>query len=423
MQALKPTKCIQEYVVGDGKYVVKGWWDVEPRKKLFILGASRGQVGLYRACRRLGVRSIAASVPGKYPGFDLADEICYVDITKPEDVANAAANYSVDGVATCCMDTGLESLGEACAQLGCSGLSRQAAVDCANKSLMKKRLVAAGVPTASYIEIREESDLDKLDGLGLPVVVKSCESQGSSGVFVAHTMPEARDCARAMLLEEGDCIAEAFVSGIEFGAQALVSRGEIAFVLPHGDITFESHAPIPVGHFIPLDEGQEMIRRAIEVSKAAIRALSLDNCAVNIDIIYSDGECYLLELTGRAGANTLPEIVSAYYGIDYYETIVRIALGERIDCSMFEQSQKAVLGKMLYSNFYGIIEDLSDEKVDERVSDLRFFVNRGDEVPPFASLKDCIGQIAVVGDDVGQCSKLLEKQFRNSFIVKEAKEK
>ena len=43
-------------------------------KKLMILGASYTQIPLYEAAKRLGVRTIAASIPGEYPGFGIADE-------------------------------------------------------------------------------------------------------------------------------------------------------------------------------------------------------------------------------------------------------------------------------------------------------------------------------------------------------------
>lgn len=54
--------------------------------------------------------------------------------------------------------------------------------------------------------------------------------------------------------------------------------------------------------------------------------MGLDNCAVNCDLIEKDGKVYVIEITGRAGATCLPETVGLYYGINYYEAIVRLAL-------------------------------------------------------------------------------------------------
>ena len=44
-------------------------------KTIMILGAGRGQVGLYKAAKAMGHKSVAVSIKGDYPGFALADEI------------------------------------------------------------------------------------------------------------------------------------------------------------------------------------------------------------------------------------------------------------------------------------------------------------------------------------------------------------
>ena len=46
-----------------------------------ILGASYSQLPLYEAARKLGAATVAASTPGDWPGFAVADESVYADIT------------------------------------------------------------------------------------------------------------------------------------------------------------------------------------------------------------------------------------------------------------------------------------------------------------------------------------------------------
>ena len=111
---------------------------MEKRKKIMILGAGRGQIGLIKAARRLGYHTIATSIAGDYPGFKLADEICIADIASPEEVYKAAAEQNVDGIATACMDVGLKALSYSCQQLGLTGLSQQAAQISNDKRIMKE---------------------------------------------------------------------------------------------------------------------------------------------------------------------------------------------------------------------------------------------------------------------------------------------
>ena len=69
-----------------------------------ILGASYSQLPLYEAARQLGVSTVAASTPGDWPGFAVADESVYADITSPEAILKAAQEKEIDGIATCCLD-------------------------------------------------------------------------------------------------------------------------------------------------------------------------------------------------------------------------------------------------------------------------------------------------------------------------------
>ena len=46
-------------------------------KKILILGAGIYQVPLIKTAKKLGIYTIVASIPGNYPGFELADKVYY----------------------------------------------------------------------------------------------------------------------------------------------------------------------------------------------------------------------------------------------------------------------------------------------------------------------------------------------------------
>lgn len=84
------------------------------KKRVMILGASYSQIPLYQAAKRMGIHTIAASIPGTYSGFDYADERCYVNIADPEEVLKAAKENKIDGIATCSLDLGMAAIGAVC---------------------------------------------------------------------------------------------------------------------------------------------------------------------------------------------------------------------------------------------------------------------------------------------------------------------
>ena len=75
-------------------------------KKLMILGASYSQLPLYEAAERLGIKTIAASTPGDWPGFQAADESTYTDISDPGAVMEAARNFRRTVLLPAAVDTG-----------------------------------------------------------------------------------------------------------------------------------------------------------------------------------------------------------------------------------------------------------------------------------------------------------------------------
>lgn len=384
-------------------------------KKLMILGAGAPQVCLIEAARRRGYRTVVCSIPGDYPGFAHADETMFCDISDPEQVLKAARETRADGIATCCLDTGVRALGYACEQLGLPGLKEEAAIRCADKWEMKKAFAEAGVSTARFLQVSDRGGLEKaFTEIPLPVVVKAVDQQGSKGVFICRTREEAEAAFEEAMrvTRRGYCLVEEFIAGNELGAQAFVYRGRILFILPHGDDTYMSKTAVPIGHYVPLDMPPALLAAAERESEKAIRTLGLDNCAVNIDLLERDGTIYVIELTGRAGATCLPELVSIWYGIDYYEMIAAMAMGEDPEAIFAQRAEKHTpnASRMLLSEVSGTVSRiLNPFSVGGDIADLTLLIHEGDRVNKFTNAKDRIGQVIVSGETLEGCLARIEE--------------
>lgn len=396
-------------------------------KRLLILGAGRGQIGLYEAAKQMGIVTIAGTMPDNNPPcIPLADEVCYMNIADPEDVFAKAKELNLDGVATCCLDTGIAALGRTCDGLGLPGLSEEAAIMCNDKSKMKKAFMEHGVSTAQYFEVATEKELEiSLGKINLPVIVKATDLQGSRGIYIAKTKEEAiKGFTEAMrLTRRSYCIVEEYIEGWEFGAQAFVKDEEILFVMPHGDNTYMSHTAVPVGHYVPLDCNQDVNRQTEVAVRSAIRALSLNNCAVNVDLILKDGTVYVIELTGRVGANCLPELVEINYGVEYYKMIAALAIGDDpIEYWKQKNSyETAGLAKMIISTEKsGVLKEIAyQDHNDPDVIQVSFFKKPGDEIRQFVDSNDCIGQIIVKGKDMNSCERKEQEVLDDIHMILE----
>lgn len=381
-------------------------------KKIMILGAGIYQVPLIETAKRMGIYTIAVSIPGNYPGFALADKVYYDNTTDWEQILAIARAEQIDGIVTAGTDVAVITIGKVCDELGLCGLSYEAAINATNKLRMKQVYEEHGVRTAKFRMLRFDDPQipEKISQLSLPLIFKSVDSSGSRGITRVDC-PE--ECADAIALakkftRQEYFIVEEFIEGEEFGAQAFVYQGKVQFILPHGDYVFHGNTGVPIGHFVPYELTPEILADMEEQLKMAIAAMKLDNCAVNADFILRDGKTYVLELGGRSGATCLAESVSLYYGFDYYEKILLAALGEKnLDFSgTGEHVPNAT--HLLMSDKDGIIRSIRNENGDNPdICEIAFDYGIGEEVHKFAIGPHRIGHVIAKGSTLSEAVRTL----------------
>lgn len=390
-------------------------------KKLMIMGAGIYQVPLIKKAREMGIWTIAVSIPGNYPGFALADQVLYEDTVDYERILEVARQEKIDGIVTAGTDVAVITIGRVCDELGLTGLSFEAAKIASNKIRMKKKYEEYGVRTARFREISFEEDMyEAAKGLDFPLIFKAVDTSGSRGIIRVNSAEEFEN-ARSIVSSStrtDHFIIEEFIEGKEFGAQAFVYRGEVKFILPHGDYVFQGDTGVPIGHFAPFDLGEGIIEDAREQLEKAIRAMGLDNCAINADFILKDNKTYVLELGGRSGATCLAELVSIYYGFDYYEKLIQAALGEEVE---FPQRLAVPNASMLLrSEKDGVItsiENLNEE--DEDICEVQFDYKVGDAVRKFHVGPHRIGHVITKGRTLDEAVDKLNEALSKIRITVE----
>jgi len=383
--------------------------------KLMILGAGISQLPLIQAAKEMGLVVIVVSRPGNYPGFTLADHIYYEDTTDTDKIVEIAQLEQIDGICTTGTDVAVKSVGKVVDAMGLSGLSYESAQRSSNKWQMKQAFQEHAVRTARFIraESKEEA-YHAYHVLNEPVIFKAVDSGASKGIVKVEDISQVdyafEEVTKATKLDF--FIVEEFVEGIEFGAQAFVYNNKLQFVLPHGDFMFYGDAGVPIGHYVPYELNDAVIEDIHLQLERSIAALGMNNCAINADFILKDNEVYVLEIGGRAGATCLPELVSTYYGYNYYEQIIRAALhrspnfagnhAEPCACELLIHDQEGVVAKL---------EDYNSSHED--IIQLSFDYVVGDRIRKFRVGTDRIGQIVVKGRTLEQALKLLQAVKRN----------
>lgn len=397
-------------------------------KKILILGAGIYQVPLIKVAKKLGIYTIVASIPGNYPGFELADKVYYENTTDYRKILSIARREKIDGIVTAGTDVAVITIGKVCDALGLKGLSAEAAELATDKLLMKQCYEKYGVRSAKFrrVTFDDPNYANIISDLRLPVMFKSVDSSGSRGIIKVNSEDEF-ESARNYVLENTRSdyfVVEEYIEGEEFGAQAFVQDGKLEFILPHGDYVFKGDTGVPVGHFAPYNLDPSILEDAREQLIAAVRAMQLDNCAINADFILSEGETYVLEIGGRSGATCLAELVSIYYGFDYYEKIVRMAIGEKvefdIDVNSTKQDGVPNASMLLMSDKDGVIKSQADNNApNPDIYEVQFDYEPGDEVHKFKVGPHRIGHVITKGKSLDDAVDLLHEALDNISIVVE----
>lgn len=388
-------------------------------KKILLQGASRGNLGLIKTAKAQGVYVVMTGLGGDFPCNPYADEFCKADILDCDAVLKVAQDHQVDGAIICCSDTGLKAIGRCNDVMGLTGLTEKSADESSNKLLMKERLMAAGVSTAKFYKITNKQELDKaVEEIGIPVIIKAVDLQGSRGINIVR---DKTDLERAFndtmsLTRKDFCIVEQFIEGREYGAQSFVYHGEVLFVLPHGDETIMCKTAVPVGHYMPYEMSNELFEDTKAQVINSIKALGFNNCAVNVDLIEKDGKTYIIELTGRVGANCLPELTSNYFGINYYEMILATCLGESpLPIWEIRKAPCTTLARMIRSDKDGIVKSVTMPEIPN--VDIHMFIHEGSEVRTFTNSNDAIGEVIVKGSSMEECERKISEVLSNIEVI------
>ena len=350
----------------------------------------------------MGYRVLVCTIPGNYPGIPLADEVFYVDTTDKEGCLDIARRYAIDAVCTSGTDVALPALGYIVDTLGLHGPTEKAALYSSNKYLMKQAFSSGRVMSARFHKVYNERECSlAIDDLGLPCVLKVVDSSGSRGIKIVHSLHEVHDAYADIrkYTKMSYVIVEEFLKGIEFGAQAFVYEGKVHFVMPHLDVVYQGATGVPVGHIVPINvELNKYSQQISEESVKAIHALGVDNTAVNIDFILADGKPYVLEIGARCGATGLAELVSLYYGLDYYGIMLKAALGT-LDTASFNnlKVQRAACVLLITSEIAGVLMNYNPVIKHQNLYSYSLDYHIGECVPQFKIGPDRMGQVIATG--------------------------
>ena len=392
------------------------------QKKIMILGASVYQVPLIKTARRMGLYTIVSSIPGAYPGFSDADKIYHINTTDKEAILKVCREEGVCGICTSGTDVAVATIGYVNEQMGLTGISEAAANKACDKYEMKKAFAEGGVSASRFIRADSLDEArEAANDIGYPVVVKCVDSSGSRGINVVDSEEELEAAYKEAIgySRKAYVLIEEKLGGDEIGVDGIVQNGEVSLIAPHQKYTYSfKGVTMPAGHSFPY-HCSSSVRAEIEKQiTLAVRALGLDNCAFNSDVFVDGENVYIIEMGGRAGATGIPELISIHYGFDFYELMIKSALGETAEPRTSEIKQPC-MSRLLMSPLDGVITRVDEEAIDrirEKGCEIRIDYSAGCSVEQMHNGTTRIGHLITRSDDEAEAERIMDEIYDALYL-------
>lgn len=306
-------------------------------KYLLVIGAGINQLPIIKAAKAIGCYVYVVTIPGNYPGIEIADEWINKDIFDKDGIVELFKDGKkpINGVVSDQSDMAAPIVAYVAEKLGLPTWGYQNALYFTNKVLMREVIERVGLPIPKNKKVRSPQEaIDAVKIIGLPVVVKPTDSFSSRGITLVK---EVRDIERAFILalensRTHDIVIEQFIQGKQYFSQGFVSNYRMNmyafsdryyYDLPDVFIPYTNAFPAKIDH--------KMENRMVSDFQRIIDELKPRFGHVWAEWILDDytNELYIVEIAIRGGgAYVTSDLIPSAYGVDTQPLLVREALGE-----------------------------------------------------------------------------------------------
>jgi biotin carboxylase len=307
----------------------------EGAKRLLVLGAGPGQLGLLEAARARGLYVIAADRNPAALGFRFADRRAIISVENEPQLDRLSTAERIDGIVAPGIDWPVAIAARIAERLALPHpVDPATAVLATSKLRQRERFAAAGVPHPRHIVC---TTLDEASaaaaGFGYPCVTKAPDRQGQKGLVLVRDESQLGDAFALALGESRSSVVlvEQLIPGREVTVNAFSVDGRFAPLTVTDRIVADPPAfGVALAHVWPSALAPDEVGAAVDAARGAAEALGVREGPTYTQVVVGERGAHVVELAARLGGGHDAELCGEALDVDLNGLALSAALGEPV---------------------------------------------------------------------------------------------
>jgi biotin carboxylase len=315
-------------------------------KRLLVLGAGPGQLGLLEAARARGLYVVAADRNPSAPGFRFADRRAIISVEDEPQLDRLATAERVDGIVSPGIDWPVAIAARIAERLALPHpIDPATAVLATSKLRQRERFAEAGVAHPRHVVCSTLEEAAAAGaGFGYPCVVKAPDRQGQKGLVLVRDESQL-GAAFALALGESRSsvvLVEELIPGCEVTVNAFSVGGQFSPLTVTDRIVAEPPAfGVALAHVWPSSLSPDLVGAAVDAARAAAEALGAREGPTYTQVVVGDRGAHVVELAARLGGGHDAELCAEALDVDLNGLALAVALGEPVDAEQLRPVERA----------------------------------------------------------------------------------
>lgn len=377
-------------------------------KLLHVLGGGPWQIPTVRLAKALGLRVLVTDMYSDRPAYALADAHEVVDITHTEATLDVARRHRIDGILCDTTDFGVPTAAYVAERMGLPGIGFETALNCTNKTRMRRCVEQAGLCVPRHVTIRAHADLPAaIECVGIPLVAKPVDNQAGRGVSIVARRQDvtAAFTQAKRFSRSGMVLLESTVAGTEIIADGFVVDGRCHVLGVARKVPYPDNRTIASRIIYESTWSLICTREQVHAGCAAtVDALGLRNGVFHAEFIVGPDQVVPIDFAARGGGvmiytHAIPHIA----GADVNRAMIEMAVGRPV--AIRARPRPLAANIEFIRSHPGVLDAVLGIESALRVpgvAAIHLNLERGQRIGSLTQKDDRLGYVVALGDTTEQ---------------------